>query len=143
MYLCQVRLHPDIFWFDNDKFSKWCVEGAVSNLLCQLLSIEDAAKFKQIVMCNGEKLITAMNEQSIPKIVLSKTGQIDAVEKCMWILKQCFNCKRLLFLNPESFKILPSATKNNSSLQLMDRQFQKMFYLKQDKSMLWKSACGY
>ena len=38
------------FWFDRDNFSRWCVEGAESNLLCQLLSIEDAEKFKQIVI---------------------------------------------------------------------------------------------
>ncbi len=68
------------FWFDRDNSSKWCVEGAVTNLLCRLLSTEDAEKFKQIAICNGEELITAMNGQSIPKIVLHKTGQIDAVE---------------------------------------------------------------
>jgi len=55
------------FWFDNENFSKWCVEDAVSNPLCQLLIIMDAAKFKQIAICNGEQLITAMNEQLIPK----------------------------------------------------------------------------
>ena len=36
------------FWFDNDDFLKWCVEGAVSNLIGQLLSINDAAKFKKL-----------------------------------------------------------------------------------------------
>ena len=40
------------FWFDNDNFSKWCVEGAVKNLLCELILIQDAAKFKQIAICN-------------------------------------------------------------------------------------------
>ena len=70
------------FWFDIDNFSKWCVEGAVSNLLCQLLLTTDAENLK---ICNGEELI----------------------------------------------------------LQRMGIQFQKLFYLKQDKSMLWKSACGY
>ena len=55
------------FWFDSDNFSKWCVEGAVSNLIGQLLSINDAAKFKQLAICNGEQLITALNERSIPK----------------------------------------------------------------------------
>ena len=82
------------FWFDNDNFSKWCVEGAVPNLIGQLLSINDAEKFEQLAICNGEQLITAMNGRSIPKSVKSKTGQIDAVEKCMWILIQCFNCRR-------------------------------------------------
>jgi hypothetical protein len=92
------------FWFDRDNFSKWCVEGAVTNLLCQLLSIEDAAKFKQIAVCNSEEIVTAMNGRSIPKIVLSKTGRIDAVAKCMWILIERFDCRRSLFLNPEHFK---------------------------------------
>ena len=91
-------------WFDSDNFSKWCVEGAVSNLIGQLHSINDAAKFKTISMCNGEQLITAMNGRSPPKIVLPKTGQIDVVEKCMWILIERFNCRRSLFLNPENFK---------------------------------------
>ena len=92
------------FWFDNDNFSKWCVEVAVSNLLCQLLSVKDAYKLKHIAICNGEQLITEMNGQSIPLIVLSKTGQIDVVEKSMWILEKYFNCRRSLYLNPESFK---------------------------------------
>ena len=69
------------FWFDNDNSSKWCVEGAVTSLIGQLLSINDAVKFKKIAICNGEELITAMNGRSVPQIVLSKTGQIDAVEK--------------------------------------------------------------
>ena len=73
------------FWFDNTNLSKWCVEGAVTNLLCELLSIQDVAKLKKIAICNGEQFITAMNGQSIPKIVLSKTGQIDAMEKCMCV----------------------------------------------------------
>jgi hypothetical protein len=104
------------FWFDKDNFSKWCVEGAVTNLLCQLLSIEDAAKFKQIAVCNGDNLITAMNGRSIPKIIQSKTGKIDAVEKCMWILIQCFNCRRSLFLNPERFKTTQMLVANLSKI---------------------------
>ena len=76
-----------ISWFDNDNFSKCFIEGAVSNLLCQLLSNYDAAKFKHIAICNGEQLITAMNVQTISKIVISKTGQINAVEKCIGFWK--------------------------------------------------------
>ena len=104
------------FWFDNDSFSKWCVEGAVSNLLCQLLSINDAATFKQLAICNGEQLITARNVRSIPQIVLSKTGQIDAVEKCMWILKECFNCRRSLFLKPQHFRTTQMLVTNLSKI---------------------------
>ena len=57
-----------------------------------------------------------MNGQSIPKIVLSKAGQIDAVEKCMWILQQCFNCRRSLSLNPESFKTTQMFVTNLSKI---------------------------
>ena len=85
------------FWFDSNNFSKWCVEGAVTNLLCQLLSTKDAANFKQLAVCNCEQLVTAMNVPSIPKIVQSKTGKNDTVRKCMWILKECFNCGKSLF----------------------------------------------
>jgi hypothetical protein len=46
----------------------------VSNLIGELPLIEDAAKFKQIDICNGEELITAMNGQLIPQIVQSKAG---------------------------------------------------------------------
>jgi hypothetical protein len=104
------------FWFDRDNFAKWCVEGAVTNLLCQLLSTEEATKFKQLAVCNGEQLITSMNGRSIPKIVQSKTGKIDAVEKCMWILFQCFNCRRSLFLNPEHFKTTQMLVANLSKI---------------------------
>ena len=104
------------FWFDKDYFSKWCVEGAVTNLFCQLLSIEDGEKFKQIVICNREELVTAMNGRSIPKIVKSITGQIDAVEKCMWILKECFNCRRSLFLKPPHFRTTQMLATNLSNI---------------------------
>jgi hypothetical protein len=104
------------FWFDRENFAKWCAEGAVTNLLCQLLSIDDAAKFKQLAICNGEELVTAMNGRSIPKIVLSYTGRIDVVEKCMLILMQRFNCRRSLFLNPEHFKTTQMLVTNLSKI---------------------------
>ena len=104
------------FWYDSDNFSKWCVEGAVTNLLCQLLSTKDASKFKQIAICNVGELITAMNGRSIPKIVLPNTGQLDVVEKCMWILMQRFNCRRGLFLNPEHFKTTEMLVTNLSKI---------------------------
>jgi hypothetical protein len=104
------------FWFDRDNFSKWCVEGAVTNLLCQLLSTEEAAKFKQLAVCNGEQLITALNRRSMPNIVISYTRQIDAVEKCMWILIKIFNCRRSLDLNPEHFKTTQMLVTNLSKI---------------------------
>jgi hypothetical protein len=57
-----------------------------------------------------------MNARSIPKIVKSKTGQIDAVEKCMWILEKCFNCGRSLYLNPESFQTTQTLVSNLSKI---------------------------
>ena len=104
------------FWYDSDNFSKWCVEGAVTNLLCQLLSTEDASKFKQIAICNGGDLVTAMNGRSIPKIVQPNSGQVDVVEKCMWILRTRFNCRRGLFLNPEHFKTTEMLVTNLSKI---------------------------
>jgi hypothetical protein len=104
------------FWFDRENFSKWCVEGAVTNLLCLLLSTKDTSNFKQLAICNGGELVTAMNGRSIPKIVLPKTGQIDVVEKCMWILMKRFKCRRGLYLNPEHFKITQMLVTNLSKI---------------------------
>ena len=88
----------------------------MTNLVCQLLSTEDAKQFKQLAVCNGEELVTAMNGCSIPQIVLSNTGQIDVVEKCMWILRTRFNCRRGLFLNPEHFKTSKMLVNNLSKI---------------------------
>ena len=88
----------------------------MSNLLCQLLSINDAEKFEKISVCDGEQLITAMNVRCIPKIVLSKNEQMDAVENCMWILKECFNCRRSLSLNPVSFTTTQMLVTNLSKI---------------------------
>jgi hypothetical protein len=74
------------------------------------------SKFKQLVISNREELVTAMNGRSIPKIVLPKTGQIDVVERCMWILMQRFNCRRGLFLNPEHFKTTQMLVTNLSKI---------------------------
>ncbi len=88
----------------------------MTNILSQLLSINDAAKFKQLAVCNGKQLITAMNVPSIPQIVQSKTGKTNAVEKCMWILKECFNCRKSLFLNSEHFKTTQMLVTNLSKI---------------------------
>ena len=88
----------------------------MTNILCQLLSINDAAKFKQLAVCNGEQIITAINVLSIPQSVQSKTGKPDAVEKCMWILKECFNCRKSLFLNPKHFKTTQMLVNNLSKI---------------------------
>ena len=58
-----------------------------------------------------------MNGRSIPQIVLSKTGQINVVEKCMWILIQCFNCRRSLFLKPQHFRTTPMLVTNLSKIR--------------------------
>ena len=57
-----------------------------------------------------------MNGRAVPQIVLSKTGKINAVEKCMWILIQCFNCRRSLYLNPEEFKTTKMLVANLSKI---------------------------
>ena len=30
------------YWFDRDNFSKWCAEGSVTNLLSEILAVNDA-----------------------------------------------------------------------------------------------------
>ena len=58
------------FWFDNERFSKCCVEGAVSNLLCQLNLTTDAAKFEKIAICNGEIRFQILFYQKLDKLML-------------------------------------------------------------------------
>ena len=94
---------PRNVWYDSDNFAKWCTEGSVTNLVCQLLSIDEADHFKNIACLPNDALLFSMEVDKFPKNVQSKQNQIDPVEKCVWILEKKFKCRRSMYLNPDLF----------------------------------------
>ena len=92
------------YWYDSDNFAKWCTEGSVTNLVCQLLSIDEADRFKNIAVMPNDALLSAMEVDKFPKNVQSKQNRIDPIEKCVWILEKKFKCRRSMYLNAEQFR---------------------------------------
>jgi hypothetical protein len=102
--VCSASCVTKHYWYDSDNFSKWCTEGSVANVVCQLLSSDEADRFKNIAVLPNEALLSAMKLDKFPKNVQSKQNRIDSVEKCIWIMEKKFNCRRSIYLNPEQFK---------------------------------------
>jgi hypothetical protein len=99
-----ISCGPKNYWYDSDNFAKWCTEGSVANLVCQLLSIDEADRFKNIAVLPNDALLSAMEVEKFPKNVQSKQNRIDPIEKCVWILEKKFKCRRSMYLNPEQFR---------------------------------------
>jgi hypothetical protein len=99
-----IACSPKNYWYDSDNFAKWCTEGSVANLVCRLLSIDEADRFKSIAVLPNDALLFAMEVDKFPKNVQSKQNRIDPIEKCVWILEKKFKCRRSMYLNPEQFR---------------------------------------
>ncbi len=70
------------YWYDADNFVKWCTEGSVANVVCQLLSMDEADWFKNIgAVLPNDALMSAMEVDKFPKNVQSKQNQIDSIKK--------------------------------------------------------------
>ena len=54
------------YWSDSDNFSKWCTEGSVANVVCQLLSSVKADRFKNIAVLPHDALLKAMGVEKFP-----------------------------------------------------------------------------
>ena len=99
-----IACGPKNYWYDSDNFAKWCTEGSVINLVCQLLSTDEADRFKNIAVLPNDALLSAMEVDKFPKNVQSKQNRIDPIEKCVWILEKKFKCRRSMYLNAEQFR---------------------------------------
>ena len=64
------------YWSDSDNFSKWCTEGSVTNVVCQLLSMDEADQFKNIAVLPNDTLLSAMEVDKFPKNVQSNQTEL-------------------------------------------------------------------
>ena len=78
-------------FFNLENTSKYCAEGSVKNLLHMLgLNDADVTLFWQLSTCPLTELRMHMNEE-VPKIDINEYGVMNAIEKCLWILRKKFN----------------------------------------------------
>ena len=58
--VCSTACVTKNYWYDLDNFSKWCTEGSVANVVCQLLSSDEADRFKNIAVLPNDALLSAL-----------------------------------------------------------------------------------
>ena len=68
---------------------KKCADGAVVNLLIQLhFHTEDVEEFWRLSFLPINNIMLELGEKQIPKKVQSVAGAVNALEKCIWILRK-------------------------------------------------------
>ena len=80
------------FWSDQENAMKFCAEGAVTNLLHHMSAIDEATTFKFYSTMDPHELCHSMGLEKLPKRVLTKSGLMKPVEKCLWLLCHSFKC---------------------------------------------------
>ena len=81
------------FWFSEDNSMKLSVEGALANWLFHLGATEEANAFKHLATLVTQNLKDVMKVEKLPKKVQCKNGSLNPIPKCLWILREKFNCK--------------------------------------------------
>jgi hypothetical protein len=91
----------NIFYCEKNS-SKLCAEGAIGNLMNILHCPEnDMKQFWDIVQLPVYLIQQTLGESCVPKAVLKSCGEIDSIEKSLWIL-----CKKIKFSTTSAFQIL-------------------------------------
>jgi len=91
--------------YSTSNTQKKCAEGAVVNLLIRLqYSTEDVDDFWRICFLPIDNVMSLLGEKQIPKKVRSATGAVNALEKCIWILRKKFRFTTTSALKPNCFR---------------------------------------
>ena len=105
------------FWYSEDNSMKFCVEGALANWLFHLGATKEANEFKHLVTMETQNLKDQMKVEKLPKKVQRKNGSLNPITKCLWILREKFNCKTTARLNCDYFRCGMSAFTNLSKIR--------------------------
>ncbi len=90
----------NIFYCEKSS-SKLCTEGVIGNLMNMLhCSENDMKQFWDIVQSPVHLTQQTLGESCVPKAVIKSCGEIDSIEKSLWILR-----KKIKFSTTSAFQI--------------------------------------
>jgi hypothetical protein len=79
--------HIENIFYCEKNSSKLCAEGAIGNLMNVLHCPEnDMRQFWDIVQSPVHLIQQTLGESCVPKAILKSCGEIDSIEKSLWIL---------------------------------------------------------
>ena len=91
---------------------KLCAEGAVRNLMNVLhCSPEDMTSFWNLATSPLHLIQQSLNEDQLPRAIMSNNFRIDSIEKCLWILRKKFNFATTSKLRISEFQSLKLSLK--------------------------------
>ncbi len=118
-----------IQYYSLENTSKFCTEGLVKNLLHMLrLNEHDVSMLWDLTIAPLHSISKRLCD-AVPKIVYNHYGQVNSIQKCLWMLQKQFNfiaTKKMKFsyftsikntlqkLQICHFPILPSANRKNA-----------------------------
>jgi hypothetical protein len=93
--------HPENIFYCEKNSSKLCAKGAIGNLMNMLHCPEnDVTRFWDIVQSPVHLIQQTLGESCVPKAALKSCGEIDSIEKGLWILR-----KKIKFSTTSAFPI--------------------------------------
>ena len=79
-------------FYSRENLGKLCVEGSIRNLMNLLhCSHADMTTFWNLATSSLHSILSTLNEDQLPRAVMSNSFGIDSIEKCLWILRKKFN----------------------------------------------------
>ncbi len=116
-------------FYSVKKSSKLGAEGAIGNLMNVLhCPKNEFNQFWAIVQSPMPLILQTLGESSVPKAVLKPSGEVDSIQKSLWILCKQFKFFTTSSLRIECFKNLQKAI-----------NIQSLLFLKYIETFLWKS----
>jgi hypothetical protein len=108
----QTKMRSYQHMYSTSNTQKKCAEGAVVNLLIQLhFPPEDVDEFWRLSFLPIDNIMLELGEKQIPNKVQSAAGAVNALEKCIWILRKKFHFSTTTALKPNRFKQVQGSVK--------------------------------
>jgi hypothetical protein len=99
-------------FYSSENLCKLCAEGAVRNLMNVLhCSLEDMTCFWNLATSPLHSIQKSLNEDQLPRAIMSNNFRIDSIEKCLWILRKKFNFATTSKLRISEFQSLKLSLK--------------------------------
>ncbi len=76
-------------FYSRENLGKLCAEGSIRNLMNLLhCSHADMTTFWNLATSSLHSILATLNEDQLPRAVMSNSFGIDSIEKCLWILRK-------------------------------------------------------
>ena len=100
-------------WWSRENSYKNCLVGSITNLLHHMQAGEDAVKFRRLSDLDEKSLLKELNKSDVPNNIKTRDGTgRDEFGRCLWLLREKFNCQVTQPVRVDQFGSVKSIVKN-------------------------------